>query len=136
VFSIELSSDLPQFDVGFPICAQEPSIWLDFLCRGRKKGSNSGAAGRSLPRPRRHEKNGPSDVLAADVGTRIRQARIEAGLTLAELGGEELSRSFLSLVETGKTRISLRSLAYIAQRLQKPISYFFKDDYAARALAA
>lgn len=76
------------------------------------------------------------DLIAADVGSRIHQARIEAGMTLAELGGTELSRSFLSLVENGKSRISLGGLAIVAERLGKPISYFFTDNVTARAMAA
>ena len=51
-------------------------------------------------------------------------------MTLAELGGEELSRSFLSAVEHGRTRISLRALAIVAARLKRPIGYFVDDPPA------
>lgn len=86
-----------------------------------------------MPRRSHHETadQGP-DLIAADVGARIHQARLEAGMTLAELGGEDLSRSFLSLVENGKSRISLGGLKILADRLGKPITYFFTDTVAAR----
>jgi tetratricopeptide (TPR) repeat protein len=71
-----------------------------------------------------------SELLANDVGKRIRGARIERGLSLAQLGGEDLSRSFLSLVELGRSRISLRALKIVADRLQLPISYFLDGSVA------
>jgi transcriptional regulator with XRE-family HTH domain len=58
------------------------------------------------------------------IGPRIRAARLERGMTLAALGGDDLSRSFLSLVERGRSRVSLRSLSIIAERLELPLSYF------------
>ncbi len=48
-------------------------------------------------------------------------------MTLAELGGDELSRSFLSAVEHGRTRISLRALAIVADRLKRPMGYFVDE---------
>jgi len=82
----------------------------------------------------RHERT--SELLATDVGQRIRAVRLERGLSLAQLGGDDLSRSFLSLVELGRSRISLRALAIVAQRLDQPISYFLDgaaDSADARA---
>ena len=71
--------------------------------------------------------NTRADLLGADVGRRIRQARLERGMSLAQLGGEDLSRSFISLVELGRSRISLRALAILAERLELPLSYFLDD---------
>lgn len=68
-----------------------------------------------------------TDILAADIGLRIRQARQERGMTLAQVGGDDLSRSFLSLVESGRSRISLRALAIVAQKLDLPISHFLQE---------
>ncbi len=82
----------------------------------------------------RHERT--AELLATDVGQRIRALRLERGLSLAQLGGDDLSRSFLSLVELGRSRISLRALAIVAQRLDQPISYFLDgtaDSTEARA---
>ncbi|HEX6509517.1 MAG TPA: tetratricopeptide repeat protein [Chloroflexota bacterium] len=63
-------------------------------------------------------------ALGTEVGRRIRAARLERGMTLAQLGGEDLSKSFLSLVESGRSRISLRALGIVAQQLELPLSYF------------
>jgi tetratricopeptide (TPR) repeat protein len=57
-------------------------------------------------------------------------------MSLAQLGGEDLSRSFLSLVETGRSRISLRALAIVANRLDLPISYFLGGSEATADAAA
>jgi transcriptional regulator with XRE-family HTH domain len=48
-------------------------------------------------------------------------------MSLAQLGGGYLSPSFLSQVERGRSRISLRALAIVAERLELPISYFFDE---------
>jgi len=68
-----------------------------------------------------------SDGVSRRVGQRIRQARHEHGMSLAQLGGTDLSRGFLSLVESGRSSISLRALAIVASRLKLPISYFVDD---------
>ena len=51
-------------------------------------------------------------------------------MTLAQVGGEDLSRSFLSLVETGRSRISVRALTIVAERLGLPMSYFLEGASA------
>jgi transcriptional regulator with XRE-family HTH domain len=61
------------------------------------------------------------------LGQRIRAARLARGMSLADVGGEELSRSFLSLVELGRCRISVRALAVVARRLDLPLSSFFEE---------
>ena len=55
---------------------------------------------------------------------RVRQARIEAGLTLAQVAGDEVSRTFIHLVEHGRSRPSKETLALIAKRTGKPVEYF------------
>jgi len=52
---------------------------------------------------------------------------------LAQVGGEDLSRSFLSLVESGRSRISLRALAIVAEKLEVPIGSLLADEDVARA---
>ena len=79
------------------------------------------------------KEEGRRDLLGADVGKRIRKARLEHEMSLAQLGGEDLSRSFLSLVESGRSRISLRALAIVAERLDMPMSYFLEDTDADKA---
>jgi transcriptional regulator with XRE-family HTH domain len=58
----------------------------------------------------------------------MRAARLERGMTLAQLGEPHLSRSFLSQVELGHARLSLRSLVLVADRLGLPIAYFLDDS--------
>ena len=48
-------------------------------------------------------------------------------MSLADVGRDDLTRSFLSLVELGRSRISLRALSIVASRLDLPISYFLED---------
>ena len=55
---------------------------------------------------------------------RVRQARAEAGLTLAALAGGQVSRTFIHQVEKGSARPSLAVLKLIARRTGKPIDYF------------
>jgi transcriptional regulator with XRE-family HTH domain len=55
---------------------------------------------------------------------RIREARIEAGLSLGQLAGTDVSRTMIHLVEHGRSRPSRRVLELIARRTRKPISYF------------
>lgn len=65
-----------------------------------------------------------------EIGFRIRAARQARQMTLAELGGTDLSRSFLSLVERGKSRISLRALTIVAHKLDLPVSFFLDQPGA------
>lgn len=58
--------------------------------------------------------------------SRVRQARVEAGLSLADLAGGEVSRTFIHFVETGRSRPSRRVLELIARRTGKPVRYFVR----------
>ena len=55
---------------------------------------------------------------------RVREARLEAGLSLAQVAGDEVSRTFIHFVEQGRSRPSQGVLALIARRTGKPVSYF------------
>lgn len=48
-------------------------------------------------------------------------------MTLAQLGGDDLTRGFLSAVELGRSSISLKALSIVANRLDLPMSYFLND---------
>lgn len=54
----------------------------------------------------------------------IRQARVQANLTMAELAGDELTRGAIYLFETGRARPSEEVLEHIAARTQKPLAFF------------
>ena len=63
------------------------------------------------------------------LGERIRERRQELGLTLRQLGElADLSASFLSLVEKGRTSPSIASLQRIAAALQVPIFDFLDNN--------
>jgi tetratricopeptide (TPR) repeat protein len=51
------------------------------------------------------------------LGQRIRELRQSRGLTQTQLGGAELSKSFISLVERDRTRPSVETLTFMARRL-------------------
>jgi transcriptional regulator with XRE-family HTH domain len=58
------------------------------------------------------------------VPSRIRQARTERGLSLADLAGTEVSRAFIHQLEQGLARPSLQILEMIAQRTGRSVSFF------------
>ena len=61
------------------------------------------------------------------LGERVRTARRERGMSQAQLAGEELTKGFISQVESGLVRPSVRSLQIIATRLAKSLDYFLGD---------
>lgn len=63
-----------------------------------------------------------------ELGEKIRQARLAAGLSQRQLCGEEITRNMLSLIEHGSARPSMKTLAVLAQRLGKPVGYFLEED--------
>ena len=67
---------------------------------------------------------------------RVRQARLEAGLSLAGVAQDDVSRTFIHFVETGRSRPSQAVLTLIARRTGKPVSYFIKKGSDAPQAAA
>ena len=63
-----------------------------------------------------------------DIGKRLKQARLEAGLSQRQLCGETITRNMLSLIENGTARPSMDTLTYLAGRLGKPVSYFLEES--------
>jgi tetratricopeptide (TPR) repeat protein len=57
----------------------------------------------------------------------VKQARQEAGLSLAQVGKGHVTAPAIYLIETGRTRPSLPTLEHIAQRTGKPIEFFLAD---------
>src|SRR5947208_16279364 len=57
----------------------------------------------------------------------VKQARLEAGLSLAQLGKGHVTAPAIYLIETGRTRPSLPTLEHIARRTGRPIEYFLAD---------
>ena len=61
------------------------------------------------------------------LGLRVRKARMALKLSLADVAGNDFSRSFLNQVELGRTRPSTRTLEIIARRLHQPVDFFLQD---------
>lgn len=63
-----------------------------------------------------------------ELGEKIRQARLEAGLSQRQLCGETVTRNMLSQIENGSARPSMDTLRFFASRLGKTVSYFLEED--------
>jgi transcriptional regulator with XRE-family HTH domain len=62
------------------------------------------------------------------LGERVRALRLAQNMTQAQVAGTDFTKGFVSQVESGKSRISLRVAAIIAQRLGTPISLLLAED--------
>ena len=63
-----------------------------------------------------------------ELGEKIRAARLEKGLSQRQLCGEQMTRNMLSQIENGSARPSMKTLQYLAQQLQRPVSYFLEEQ--------
>lgn len=66
-----------------------------------------------------------------ELGSRIRQARLEAGLSQRQLCGDTITRNMLSQIENGSARPSMDTLRYFAEQLGRPISFFLDEQAVA-----
>lgn len=62
-----------------------------------------------------------------ELGEKLRQARLDAGLSQRQLCGEEITRNMLSLIENGSAKPSMKTLQYLSSRLGKSVSYFLEE---------
>lgn len=63
-----------------------------------------------------------------ELGEKLRQARLEAGLSQRQLCGDTITRNMLSLIENGVAKPSMDTLMQLAARLEKPVSYFLEEN--------
>ena len=63
-----------------------------------------------------------------DMGQRLKQARLEVGLSQRQLCGDVITRNMLSQIENGAARPSMDTLTFLAGRLGKSVSYFLEED--------
>lgn len=63
-----------------------------------------------------------------ELGEKLRQARLEAGLSQRQLCGDSITRNMLSLIEHGAAKPSMDTLKLLASRLGKPVSFFLEED--------
>ncbi len=68
--------------------------------------------------------------LARDIGTRLRQARLKAGLTQQQLAEGRYTKAYVSALENGLSRPSMVALDFFATRLGLPTSHFLSDGTA------
>ena len=63
-----------------------------------------------------------------NLGEKLKQARLEAGLSQRQLCGDRLTRNMLSQIENGSAKPSMGTLAFLAQSLRKPVSWFLEEE--------
>lgn len=62
-----------------------------------------------------------------ELGQKLRQARLAAGLSQRQLCGDTITRNMLSQIENGSARPSMDTLRILAGRLELPLSYFLEE---------
>src|SRR6266478_2836767 len=67
-------------------------------------------------------------AVAARVGSNIREVRTKLGLTQAQLAAPEFSISYISAIERGKIRPSLKALSILAKRLDVPLTFLLEGS--------
>ena len=63
-----------------------------------------------------------------ELGEKLRQARLDAGLSQRQLCGGVITRNMLSQIEHGTARPSMDTLRHLAGQLGKPVSYFLEEQ--------
>lgn len=63
-----------------------------------------------------------------ELGEKLKQARLEAGLSQRQLCGDVITRNMLSQIENGAARPSMDTLRHLASRLGKSVSFFLEEE--------
>lgn len=63
-----------------------------------------------------------------ELGEKLLQARLAAGLSQRQLCGDQITRNMLSQIEHGTARPSMATLQYLASRLGKSVGYFLEEE--------
>ena len=66
--------------------------------------------------------------LARSIGARIRQARLQAGLTQQQLAGDRYTKAYVSALENGLSKPSMAALNYLATRLDMPATVLLAGE--------
>ena len=61
------------------------------------------------------------------IGKKIRELRLQKGMTQASLAAETVTRNMLSQIENGVAQPSFATIVDLAERLDVPTEYFFSD---------
>jgi tetratricopeptide (TPR) repeat protein len=86
-----------------------------------------------VPTRSRQRRVAPDSPALRQLGQRLREARVAAGLSQAQLGAPYYTRAHVSAIELGKIRPAVKSLEHMADKLRKPASYFMEDAGIERA---
>lgn len=62
-----------------------------------------------------------------ELGAKLRQARLESGMSQRQLCGDVITRNMLSQIENGSARPSMDTLIYLAGKLNRPVSFFLEE---------
>jgi transcriptional regulator with XRE-family HTH domain len=81
----------------------------------------------------RRRRPAPLSPSLKKLGERLRETRIAAGMSQAQLGAPYFTRAHVSAIELGKIRPAMRSLEHMAKKLDRPASYFLDDADVERA---
>ncbi len=65
--------------------------------------------------------------LAAAIGTRLREARLTAGLTQQQLAAGRYTKAYISALERGHSKPSMAALTFLAERLDRPVTAFIEE---------
>lgn len=80
-------------------------------------------------RPRTRQRTpAPVSESLRRLGERLRRARVESGLSQAQLGAPHFTRAYVSALELGKIRPAMKSLEFLASKLGKPAAHFLEDE--------
>src|SRR3954454_3688273 len=60
---------------------------------------------------------------STQLGERVRQLRVAAGLTQTELAGDRFSKEYISQIERGKTRPTRETVEWLSARLKVDSGY-------------
>ena len=61
------------------------------------------------------------------LGEKLKQARQDRGLSQRQAAGEQITRNMLSLLESDRAKPSMRTLEYLAELYDRPVSWFLDD---------
>ena len=64
----------------------------------------------------------------AELGKRIKEARLARKMTQADVVGDFITRNMLSQIESGTANPSVKTLIYLAKVLQLPVNYLLPDE--------
>ncbi len=74
-------------------------------------------------------------AVAARVGSNIKEVRTKLGKTQSQLAAPEFSISYISAIERGKIRPSLKALSILARRLDVPLTFLLEGSPSGAAEA-